>query len=870
MPPAGLSGSYGMNVPTYTPAEPYGGIEKTMEALNIDPSTEAGLDVWEQMAADREGRDVRTENVLGEAYDLGGVDIPLLDNQLDRVIGNKDNQLDLIGNNPVNDTYLRYFMGQGLSDDDAWALMHYPDSIDAETKLHEEHPGISDDFYDMTAQHRLDDGTLLYGNLTADSMTGTQYKHYRDDLGMGGSEIIEPDRTYSKREEMVENGFKPFTPDYHSYLNMVGNNVLALPSRIGRAVANGREYITPDYEISYDGGTLSGRDAERRLPAYINDFYHDRKYNPDRYLSAPTDGTPYSTYVNQYMVPDVDGNKTYHYGHLVDVYPTSDGSWQFSFSDGSSVLTTQEYLDQVMKPDNKWEIEHENIPVQRALGLVDVDSLKPENHAAMINEYVVPDEYGDDTYHYGNLLSVDYGPNGTYAFTFEDGSTVNAPASFFEQSYDPETNMVNIPSERVWIDDVKGDLDVEYETEKPTIDNTDVLYIPDLVMSNGDRVNIGDAERIYLDQTPGDDDNSKYNLSDDDISYRFSGLGNGSPVRDLPVVGPLADTALTIAGKLPVLRHISNRPSRLGGQELLVNDDDIFNPKSWDLSNVANDIADWTFGSIPISAGSYIPWIYSMSGASQAVNGVNPMSYDPATGSYGLTMGDYDDEGNLRHGIFSTDENGNIVRNDDKTESTRWWNSAGNLLVPFTEMIVGPVGEEIIPLAKLVEKLPIDSPLAKYLTNMLIGKLGEGVEEVLGNPFEEATDQGEDAYADPMLDENGEPIHDMYGHEMRDSSTPGWKRMDNFFGDVANNVNAFLGGMGVAGAMGFHGDVTGLPRAINAQRGMSLQKRENPNARQYVEPEELSPEEVVDLAPEYEKIYPDLTSGFDDYLRTAQ
>lgn len=810
--------------------------ETVLKPLGFDLNREAGLDAWEEESAKRENRPVRIMNMFGEEYDMDGGDNLWL-----------NNQLRFEGNTPTNDTYLRDAVDNGnLSMDDAWAILHKNqvlESLNSEREARESHPGMTRDVYAADSMNNVDDGTKYnYGKMTSDMMTGAQYKHYRDDLGMGGrSGYIDPNEVYSKRQESDEYGFIPFTPDWQTHATMAVENIVDIPARLGHQVANLRQQITPDYQISYDENgeqkTVSGKGFDKDAPAFMNSFYYDRKFNPDKFLSAPTDGSAYTTLVNQFEIPDADGNKTYHYGHLVDVSSVPDGSVQFSFSDGSTVKTTEDFLNSVYDGENI-KMTPEVVPLQAALGVVDVNNMAPGKHQAMINESVIPDESGNDTYHYGNLLNVDNGPNGTYSFTFEDGSSVNAPADFFEQVYDKETNNISVPYSRVFVDDIKSDLDVQINPEKQTLENADVRYMPDFVMGDGTRMTLDDVERILMDQTPENDENRKDPntdkdiLVDDDLSYQFHGI----PVLE----------------NLPIFNGITNRPARLGGQE-------IFTDKGIDTSNIMNDTLDWTLGSLPISAGKYLPWIYSVSNATRGLHGgVDPNQWNPATNSYSATAGEFDENGNLSLGVHKDTPEGKRVLDEDKSRQLVTSNFLGNAMVPLTEKMVGPIGSHIVPLEKLVDKLPLKSAFGKFLANEGVGAIGEGVEEVLGNIFEEASQYGPDAFASPVIDEDtGEPVHDMYGHEER-KKTGAPERIANFLTDTNDNANAFAGGALVDVAMrsllpgGEHGrTLVGDARAALMQD----RARHLTGAPLYVSPEETEDEELRDLGEKYASLF---------------
>lgn len=647
-------------------------------ATKLFPSIEehdAGLDAWERMAANRQGREVRTANVFGDDYDMDG-----------SKFGWIDNQLDLVGNTPMNDAYLRDAIDNGgLSMDDAWAIMNRPQSISDDEKMRSSR-NVSDDLYANVGKV-LDDGTKYdYAHMTSDTMTGTQYLHYVE-MGMGGRPIeqIDPTKTYSKRRESINYGFVPFTPDISTYANDMVGNALDVPSRAGMWVANMREHLTPDYMIEYgDGNTVSGRDYDRLSEPYMHQFQYYEQFDPERYLSENDNSTPL---VREYEMPSVDGGMTYHYGGIATdeggtrIFRNDDGTYDIEFTDGSVATVPQTYMDSVMA-DGGVIRDSGRIPVSEARGEVpnDLSSLNDMDKIRAMTE-----EYG--------------------------GSP---------------------------------------------LDYADVLYLPDLVLSDGKRMTYSDVDRLYHDQTPENDADDPY---DDDITYKFSGS---------------------------ILPGANNKPKRLMKQEM-------FEDGRFDPTDLGNNAWDWTFGSLPISIGAMLPWIYSTSGARSSLMGADPGTYDVGSDSHSLVAGGYDENGNLRYGV--TDANGNV--DPDLTESTRWWNAAGNAAVPLTEMMVGPVGEQIVPLERIFGELPANPTVAQVIKNTLIGAAGEGVEEDLGNIFDEITQYGPvGMFSNQAVDENGNPIYDTSGHEIRDYGT----RLGDRFANAINAddlANSFAGGVTV-------------------------------------------------------------------------
>jgi hypothetical protein len=161
-PLVGLSGSPGLQPGMQSSITKPISVDEIIDAASepIKPAYyESGLDSWEQMAAEKEGRPVRTTNLFGEAYDTY-----------------EDGRPDFIGNNAINDAYIRAAVANGLSEDDAYAIMHRPQSIAEEKQLRATR-NFSPAIYDGTGG-LLDDGSMNYFDMTADKMTGAQYLYY--------------------------------------------------------------------------------------------------------------------------------------------------------------------------------------------------------------------------------------------------------------------------------------------------------------------------------------------------------------------------------------------------------------------------------------------------------------------------------------------------------------------------------------------------------------------------------------------------------------------------------------------------------------------------------------------------------------------
>lgn len=660
----------------------------------------------------------------------------------------KDEMWNLIGNTDSNEKYLKDAIANGMSAEDADKIRGRGDKSWWQALSNKWSQPLSGFDYDVNSESTgnvtaIDDGTYDYEHMTADTMTGTQYMHYAE-LGMGGRPIeqIDPTKTYSKRRENINYGFTPFVPDQMSYVNMIADNVMDTPHRTGTWLSGLRETITPDYTINYgNGSSMSGRDFDKLSTPYLNQFYYNDRFNPEQFLTRPTDNENVTAFIREYVVPDKDGNETYHYGRLTSVQEEEDGTYTAGFSDGSSVNVSREYIDSISNGDGSVTMtDSARVPVSQARGILpaDIDSLN-------------------------------------------DVDSIMASA------------------------EAAGGSPLDY---------ADVIYIPDLVLSDGTRIPYSDVERIYWDKTPENDEGQQ----DDDIGYEFKRFG-----------------------------IFDNKPRRLNQQEMFKTNE--HGGIDVDMSDIGNNAIDWTLGSLPISIGTVMPWIYSTSGATSSLGGVNPASYDPTTDSYGLIAGSYDDQGRLRYGV--TDSNGR--RDDERSESTRWWNAAGNAAVPLTEMIVGPVGEQIVPLERIFRsELPSNPTAWQVIKNALVGAAGEGVEEDLGNIFDELTEYGPSGmFTNPVTNANGEVLRDMYGHEVRDYNNTSAEDYLRNIADPGDLANSFAGGVTVDALM------QALP--ISGQLVPAVRRdmaRRKTGVSQFVDPEEREDKTVSDA----------YSLGFDDTI----
>jgi hypothetical protein len=721
-------------------------VQKTGETPDLNPTMEAFKDMLGGFVTKPDER-----NDLMLPATSGGA-TPMISQEdigtSGKNILERDEMWNLIGDTDSNEKYLSDAITNGMSEEDADKIRGRGDKSWWQSLSDKWSQPLSGFDYDVNSESTgdvtaIDDGTYDYDHMTADTMTVTQYMHYAE-LGMGGRPVeqIDPTKTYSKRRENVNYGFTPFVPDQMSYVNMVADNVMDTPYRAGTWLSGLRETITTDYTINYgNGSSISGRDFDKLSTPYLNQFYYNDRFNPERFLTKPTDNENVTALVREYAIPDLDGRETYHYGRLSAMWDNGDGTYTAEFSDGSSVDVSQEYIDSISNEDGSVTMKDSaRVPVSQARG--------------------------------------------------------------------------SLPANLDSLNDVDSIMASAEATGGSPLDYADVIYIPDLVLSDGTRIPYSDVERIYWDKTPENDEGQQ----DDDIGYEFKRFG-----------------------------IFDNKPRRLNQQEMFKTNErggiDV------DMSDIGNNAIDWTLGSLPISIGTTMPWVYSTSGATSSLGGVNPASYDPTTDSYGFIAGSYDDQGRLRYGV--TDANGK--RDDERSESTRWWNAAGNAAVPLTEMIVGPVGEQIVPLEKIFRsELPSNPTAWQVIKNALVGAAGEGVEEDLGNIFDELTEYGPSGmFTNPVTNANGEALRDMYGHEVRDYNNTSAEDYLRNIADPGDLANSFAGGVTVDALM------QALP--ISGQLVPAVRRdmaRRKTGVSQFVDPEEREDRTVSDA----------YSLGFDDTI----
>jgi len=672
--------------------------------------------------------------------------------------------------------------------------------------------------------YAVDDGkTMDYDHLTADKATGEAMQKYGE-LGMGGRSWWEydPYALYTKSDEAQDYGFVPYLPDETARGNAKMNQILDAPGDLAGALGSARELIPAmtgtDYKIRYDQDgnkdtdddiVFSGSDFDRRKDAFLHNMQRLGSIAPETFMTKPDDmmihGAPVSVIVQEREIKDADGNTRYVHGDPVSASPNT--TLHIGFNDGTSVdIDQDEWL-------SWWNGESLDIPdsVLGSNGGVDGSQVYTNDDSSMIR------------------------------VGFQDGQTVNVTPETYDSWFDDNGNyalddngntVLPRPS-YVPIDMARGELPEDLDSmneyymrpeNRQYWNSAPVLYMPDMVMSDGTRLNWEQFNDIYNDTDLGDNPDS---ATDDRVSYDYNML---------------------------------NKPRRLMPDSGQVFSDDL----SVNWGNIIPSSIDMTLGSLPISVDT-VAWPLSVSQAiSKSMAGINPGRYDPLTGTDQYVSADVVD--------------GSIVPTGN--DLGRISGVAGNALVPLTEQIAGPIsGHSAIE--SLAGELPINPTLSQIGKAYLLGALGEGIEEIPGNVFDETTEFADSAYGDVvtpegerLLDDEGNPVTnpdgsykfvnpvtgrpyeymtDQVGHIYKDPNTPMSRRLSNFL-DWSDMLNAIAGGALVTTGMGLGSDaihgVTGgraggsylsqIPNAIKSKR-----YRQQQGLTQYVSPEEVAPEDRI-------------------------
>lgn len=677
-----------------------------------------------------------------------------------------------------------------------------------------------------------DDGTMDRPHLLSDWMTGKQYYHYVHDLGIPGlpeNQIDVSDRgKYSKTQERQNNGFQPYIPNSTYELG------LSVPS-LGSVARSFDEYLSNlrtngylndvDYQITTDTGhgikSFSGRDFDKMSNGYASqteDLYERaREGDPDAMsilLSAENHESPYTTMVRERELPD--GTK--HYGVVTEERGVNDLTNEDVFNDlvwwGIDENTTASYPDKngmstygnvTLKFDRNNNILSGTLHTKDGFDL----NVEPSSDGSGSFQLVTDDDAFNKWWDSHN--------SGDTYVAFSDGSSAVISAEDIDKA------MKENPGEN-WIGDTLVSYDntslrdiENFNPESLTVGNPTslsdhlengegseigVMYVPDMILSDGTPISRDAVLKIANDDNPDDSD-------EDGITYDFELSGLNPRRLPFPFSVPLAASN-------PLLAFTDSRPRRLIHNEIIDEDGPHFG-----MRETPDWLVDAALDSIPLMAPGY-RWVDAGAKALPYAAGVESSSGDE--------YGRYQDTGN---------ESGS------EEDSMKM---AATLFGPKLEDLAGLSHDQPL-LDPIVEKLISKNFAEGTLPHLFLSKgwdsIGEAMEEVVGNYVDELSTYGlRNAWANPisypyagmdgvydsdhnllyeigddidsdelsaiyddMIENHGKngqlPIlYDENGREFRDPNTSAIDRISNAFAPTPDNLrdtaNAALGGGGVS------------------------------------------------------------------------
>jgi hypothetical protein len=682
----------------------------------------------------------------------------------------------------------------------------------------------------------VDDGnTFDYDHLTAGWATGPAMQDYLE-AGFGGRNSwwdYDPNAIYNKADEADDYDFKAYTPDQTARDNLRMLDKLDAPSDTAGFIGRARTLALP-----YLTNLLGVSDDLSDVPSYK--IRYDQDKNPETTNDVMTlNGLDY------------DYHATPYYNNMLKLF--------------------EQNPELFMSAPENGEIH--GAPV-----------------STLVRQNLFNDVNGNPTYAYGNIVDA----QGVLHIPFTDGTSVDVPASEYQNWSTGESGNIVIPDQLI-----AGHGDIDYDNVK-----SDVL-----------RLTFSDGRNADVLQSDWLDEDNNWLLNDDgdyagmtsygmvspdaaaeqlpeNIDSWNEGIDNWqyAPVLYLPDMVMDDGTRLTWNQFNEIYNdkpddgydgiwydyNLMNKPTRL-----MKNNGQIFNDDmTINFEDIIPSSIDMTLGSLPISF-DYTAWPLSVSQAlSKSLSGIDPGSYDALTGSD-------------RYISAEPDENGNLVPNTSGLNKAI--NATGTALTPLTEQIAGPIsGHSLIE--SLSGETPVNPTLAQLGKAYLIGALGEGIEEIPGNFFDELISQGTSLYGNPVtndgkrlldrdpsswlsttpaVDENGnylavgadgEPLDyvtDQVGHIYKDPNTPLSDRVLNFL-SPSDLANALAGGFLVDTAMQLlpGGDAWRIPGAYR-----NTNYRRQQGLSQFVRPDEDS--EYVEADPRFIRMFDD-RSAYDKALENER
>lgn len=658
----------------------------------------------------------------------------------------------------------------------------------------------------------IDDGkTMDYDHLTADRATGEAMQQYVEQ-GFGGRTWWEysPYLEYLKSDEAQKHGFKSYLPDDRSYVNMGVTNVLDLPSDWAGSLGDARTRVLPSATIRYDVDN-DPETTDDIIDLDLRDFnYRDTAYYHNMEKLAAQNPDIFLRRPENDEIHGAPVTTTV----LENAVKNMNGDTEYAYGDIQSADRSDDF----------------SIGVPLVDGSVISVPEKDFGHNSEGKIETLPDWLKDE--------DVDWDPNKEwpvnddwthYIVSYSDGSTIDVPRDEYDSWYkNGIANPKTFPARYVSIDEASGelpsDLDSLNEWYRENGSNEDttwldypVQYTPDLVMADGTRLTYSQFMDIFTDEGK---DKRPNDFAGTNVAYDY---------------------------------NLLNKP-----RSLMKNGGQLFNEdlsRNWD--DFIPGAIDMTLGSLPISF-DQTAWPLSVTQAlSKSMNGLEANGYDSLTDSDMFISGEIDEN------------TGELV--PTVNDVNRLSAMAGNALIPLTENIAGNVsGRSFIP--ALSGDVPMNPTLQQLAKAWFLGNLGEGIEEIPGNVFDELTMYADSAYGIPIdsktgehlmkrdlpfgplvpvRDENGdykfvnkktgEPItekRDSMNHVYKDPNTSMADRFANFATNYPDLLNAIAGGYSVGGMMSIP-NIMAVPKAVketNYRKKMGLP--------QYVEPEEVERESI--------------------------
>lgn len=676
----------------------------------------------------------------------------------------------------------------------------------------------------------VDDGTMDSPHLLSDWMTGKQYYHYVHDLGMPGmpeDQIDISNGKYSKAQQRQLYGFPYYIPSDTYELGMSLPNLEAAIYNIDNYVKNLRQrgfHGESDYQIETDTGkgngieNFSGNDFDMVKNGYlsqVNDLYERAsKGDPDAmsvFLDSESE-SPYTPMVKEHELPD--GSK--HYGVVTERRPVND-------LQNKDVM--EDLLNWNIDDDTEWTYPDENGMSTFGNITVKLD----DNYNIVSGTWQTKDGYN---------LDIEVEPDGSFRPVFEgkeydkwvnshdtgdeyiafsDGTSATVSGEDIDKAMKKSPNKHWYTNEFVNYNDTNlkdidgfdlGSLTVgkptsledAYNWGKGKGSEAGVIYVPDMVLPDGTAISKDVALKLARDENPDDWEKDK-------IRYHFEPRG-GFNLKKNPWLAP-------IVGSNPLLWLTDSRPRRLMHDEII--DEDGLH---LGINETPDWIADAALNSILISTPIY-QWLDSAANAVPYFRGIETGSGD----KYGRYQ--------------STGYEPGSEENMAKATSTFLGPALENLSGLGHEPVLDPI------VGKLIDRKFADDTFTNLALNKTWDAIGEGLEEIIGNYFDEPGTYGfKNAWANPIsrpyagmgkiydkdhkqIGEVGDDVsdedlsklydeivkkygqdsqfpvlYDEHGREFKDPNTPIGDRFINAFEPTPEHwretANAAFGGAGVS------------------------------------------------------------------------